>query len=435
LILGRLHLTSAPGHIDPSTDKFTPKLVSSLREGYGAERFRRDLVAGLTVAIVALPLSMAIAIASHAKPEAGLFAAIVGGVLISALGGSRFQIGGPAGAFIVIIASIIDVHGFDGLMLATLMAGVILVGLGALGLGRFIRYVPHAVTVGFTAGIAVIIAASQIKDFLGLKLGAPEPAGFLPKLAALWRAGDSINLWTCAVATSSVLLIIAIRRCRPQWPAFLIAVGIASVVSLALHLGVETIASRFGELPRTLPWPRLPEMSWLRVFELLPSALALAVLGGIESLLSAVVADGMSGRRHRSNMELIAQGAANIGCSLVGGITATGTIARTATNIRAGAATPLSGIFHALFIALFLAVAAPLAGFIPLAALAAILIVVAWTMAEKDKIWRLFVECRGEALVMAVTFLLVVLYDLPTAIAAGTVLGLALPRLRQRVRR
>jgi sulfate permease, SulP family len=389
-------------------------------------RLRRDLTAGLTVAIVALPLSMAIAIASHAAPQAGLFTAIMGGFLISAFGGSRFQIGGPAGAFIVLVASIIDTHGFDGLLLASLMAGLILMGVGLSGLGRYIRYVPHAVTVGFTAGIAVIIAASQLKEFAGLQLAGPEPAAIIPKLTSLGLALSGLNLAAFIIALASIAIIFAIRRWAPQWPAFLIAVCAAAIAAQVLGLGVDTIATRFGALPHSLPWPSLPDVSWVRITELLPSALALAVLGGIESLLSAVVADGMSGRQHRPNMELFAQGLANIGCSLVGGITATGTIARTATNIKAGAATPMSGIFHALFIALFLLFAAPLAGFVPLSALAAILIVVAWGMVERAEVWRLAHKMRGDAVILAVTFLLVVFYDLLTAIAVGTALGFAI---------
>jgi sulfate permease, SulP family len=421
-----LILTNDSTQTHLSLDQFTPKLVSSLREGYGTARLKRDLAAGLTVAIVALPLSMAIAIAAHATPQAGLFAAVVGGLCISAFGGSRFQIGGPAGAFIVLIASIIDAHGFDGLLLATLMAGFILMAVGLSGLGRFIRYVPHAVIVGFTAGIAVIIAASQIKDLMGLRLTGPEPAAIIPKLEVLGAALGSINPAAIALSCFSILLISALRKWRPHWPAFLIAVCITSLAALVLRLNVETIATRFGDLPHVLPWPSLPDASLDRLISLLPSALSLALLGGIESLLSAVVADGMSGRQHRPNMELFAQGIANVGCGLMGGITATGTIARTATNIKAGAVTPMSGIFHALFIALFLMAAAPLAGYIPLAALAALLMVVAWGMAEKAEVWRLLTTMHGPALVLAVTFLLVVFYDLVTAIAIGSALGLGL---------
>lgn len=407
----------------PSTDEFMPKLLSSLREGYSLEGFRRDALAGLTVAIVALPLSMAIAIASHASPEKGLYTAIVGGFVISAFGGSRFQIGGPAGAFIVLLASIIDRHGFDGLLLVTLMAGVILLGVGLLRLGTYIKYVPHPVTIGFTAGIAVIIFVSQIKELVGLKLPGAEPAELVPKLQALWQALPSLNSSSAAIAVLSIAVILALRKFRPHWPGFLIAVAVAAVLAFALNLDVETIATRFGGIPRTLPFPSLPSISLAKVILLLPDALAVALLGGIESLLSAVVADSMSGRRHRSNMELVAQGLANIASSVFGGITATGTIARTATNVRAGAHGPVAGILHAGFILLFMLVAAPLAGYIPLSALAAILVIVAWNMAERAEFRLLLFSSRADAVVLLATFLLVIFVDLPTGIVVGVVLG------------
>ena len=400
-----------------------PKLLSSLREGYSLEGFRRDALAGLTVAIVALPLSMAIAIASHASPEKGLYTAIVGGFVISAFGGSRFQIGGPAGAFIVLLASIIDRHGFDGLLLVTLMAGVILLGVGLLRLGTYIKYVPHPVTIGFTAGIAVIIFVSQIKELVGLKLPGAEPAELVPKLQALWQALPSLNSSSAAIAVLSIAVILALRKFRPHWPGFLIAVAVAAVLAFALNLDVETIATRFGGIPRTLPFPSLPSISLAKVILLLPDALAVALLGGIESLLSAVVADSMSGRRHRSNMELVAQGLANIASSVFGGITATGTIARTATNVRAGAHGPVAGILHAGFILLFMLVAAPLAGYIPLSALAAILVIVAWNMAERAEFRLLLFSSRADAVVLLATFLLVIFVDLPTGIVVGVVLG------------
>ena len=406
-----------------SKDEFTPKLISSLREGYNLRAFRRDAVAGLTVAIVALPLSMAIAIASHASPEKGLYTAIVGGFIISAFGGSRFQVGGPAGAFIVLLASIIDRHGFDGLLLVTLMAGVILLGVGLLRLGTYIKYVPHPVTVGFTAGIAVIIFVSQIKELLGLKLPGAEPAELVPKLHTLWQALPGLNSSSAAIALLSVGIILALRKLRPHWPGFLIAVVIAGGLAFALKLDVETITTRFGGIPRTLPFPSLPSVTFAKMLMLLPDALAVALLGGIESLLSAVVADSMSGRRHRSNMELVAQGLANIASSLFGGITATGTIARTATNVRAGAHGPIAGILHAAFILLFMLVAAPLAGFIPLSALAAILIVVAWNMAERAEFKLLLFNSKADAVVLLATFLLVIFVDLPTGIVVGVVLG------------
>ncbi len=303
---------------------------------------------------------MAIAIASHASPEKGLYTAIVAGFIISAFGGSRFQIGGPAGAFIVLLASIIDRHGFDGLLLVTFMAGLILLGVGLLRLVTYIKYVPHPATVGFTAGIAVIIFASQIKELLGLQLPGAEPSELIPKLEALWQSLPSLNSGATAIALLSVAVIIALRKFRPHGPGFLIAVALASVLAFALQLNVETIATRFGGIPRTLLFPALPAFTFDKIIMLLPDALVVALLGGIESLLSAVVADSMSGRRHRSNMELVAQGLANIASSVFGGITATGTIARTATNVRAGAHGPVAGMLHAGLILLFMLVAAPL---------------------------------------------------------------------------
>ena len=406
-----------------SRDEFTPKLVTALREGYSLESFRRDAIAGLTVAIVALPLSMAIAIASHASPEKGLYTAIIAGFIISAFGGSRFQIGGPAGAFIVLLASIIDRHGFDGLLLVTLMAGFILLGVGLLRLGTYIKYVPHPVTVGFTAGIAVIIFVSQIKELLGLQLPGAEPAELVPKLEALWQSLPSLNSGATAIALLSVGVILVLRKFRPHWPGFLIAVALASLLAFALQLNVETITTRFGGIPRSLPFPALPTITFDKIVLLLPDALAVALLGGIESLLSAVVADSMSGRRHRSNMELVAQGLANIASSVFGGITATGTIARTATNVRAGAHGPVAGILHAGFILLFMFVAAPLAGYIPLSALAAILVVVAWNMAERAEFKLLLMNSKADAVVLLATFFLVIFVDLPTGIVVGVVLG------------
>ncbi len=405
---------------------FHPKLISSWRDGYDLSKFKADVLAALTVAIVALPLSMAIAIASHVSPERGLYTAIIGGFIISALGGSRFQIGGPAGAFIVLVASISDTKGLDGLFLATMMAGAILVAVGFSGLGRFIRYVPHAVTVGFTAGIAVIIFASQIKDLFGLKLAQAEPSALVPKLSALAAASGSFNWLAIGVAVASIVLISVLRFYRPQWPGLLIAVCLASIAALLIPGAIETIASRFGGIPSNLPMPHLPEISEQRLLELLPSALSLALLGGIESLLSAMVADSMSGRKHRTSTELIGQGIANIASALFGGIVATGTIARTATNVKAGARSPISGMLHAVFLLLFMLVGAPLAGFIPLAALAGILALVCWNMADKHEIARLFTQSPREAFVVAATFLLTIFVDLTTGIGAGVVLAFLL---------
>jgi len=404
-------------------DLFTPKLVTVLREGYGLPQLRADALAGLTVAIVALPLSMAIAIACGVSPDKGLATAIIGGFLISAFGGSRFQIGGPAGAFIVLVAATIERHGYDGFLLATMIAGLVLVLIGFLRLGTYIKYIPHPVTVGFSAGIAVIILASQFKELLGLTLAGPEPAALLPKVEALWQVRETANGATIALAVASIGLIILVRRIDARLPAFLIVVLAATLASWAFGLPVETIGSRFGEVPRGLPAPSMPALSLDKVLTVLPDALALALLGGIESLLSAVVADGMTGRRHRSNCELVAQGIANIASPLFGGLTATGTIARTATNVRAGAVGPVSGMLHALFLLVFMLVAAPLAAYVPLAALGAVLAVVAWNMAERHAFASILTRSRGEAVVLLATFLLTVFRDLTEGIAVGVVLG------------
>jgi SulP family sulfate permease len=414
---------------------FTPKLVTILREGYRLPDLKADAISGLTVAIVALPLSMAIAIASGVTPDRGLYTAIVGGFLISALGGSRFQIGGPAGAFIVLVAATVAQYGVDGLILATFMAGLILLAIGLLRLGTFIKYIPYPVTVGFTTGIAVIILASQLKELLGLTLPGGEPGPFIPKIAALATALPTINVAATAMAALSIGMIVAIRRVRPGWPGYLIAVGVAAIVTWLFNLPVETIGTRFGGIPHSPPVPRLPDFSLGRVTELLPSALSFALLGGIESLLSAVVADSMTGRRHRSNCELVAQGLANMASALFGGICVTGTIARTATNVRAGARGPISGMLHAAFLLLFMLVAAPLASYIPLAALAGVLAFVAWNMAERHAFVTLIKASRGDAIVLLATFLLVVFRDLTEGILAGFGIGalLFLHRMAQAV--
>ena len=402
---------------------FTPKLVTVLREGYDLRKFQADALSGLTVAIVALPLSMAIAIASGVTPDRGLYTAIVAGFLISALGGSRFQIGGPAGAFIVLVAATVDRHGYDGLALATMMAGLILMAIGFLRLGTYIKYIPHPVTIGFTAGIAVIIFASQLRELFGLTLPGKEPGPLIPKLAAFWQAIGTINPAAVGIAAVTIGIILGLRRYRPNWPGFLIAVVAAAVLTTVFQVPVETIGSRFGGMPRSLPSPHLPDISLEKVQTILPDAFAFALLGGIESLLSAVVADAMSGRRHRSNCELVAQGVANIASPLFGGICATGTIARTATNVRAGAVGPMSGIMHSVFVLLFILVAAPLASYVPLAALAGLLATVAWNMAERHEFAAILARSRGEAAVLLATFLLTIFRDLTEGIAVGVVLG------------
>jgi SulP family sulfate permease len=405
------------------TELFTPKLVTVLREGYQWQHLRADTMAGLTVAIVALPLSMAIAIASGASPAQGLYAAIIGGFLVSALGGSRFQIGGPAGAFIVLVAATAQAHGIDGLLLATMLAGLMLAAIGFLKLGTYIKFIPYPVTVGFTAGIAVIILASQLKDLLGLTLTEPEPGELLDKIPVLWRYLPTFDGATIAVSLATIAVIVGLRRWRPQWPGMLLAVAGAAVVTAGAGLDIMTIGSRFGGIPSGLPSPAFPEVGWEKLRAVLPSAVAFALLGAIESLLSAVVADGMTGRRHRSNCELVAQGAANVASALFGGICVTGTIARTATNVRAGAHGPVAGMLHSLFLLAFVLLAAPLASFIPLAALAGVLAIVAWNMVEHSAVATLLKSSRGDAAVLLVTFLLTIFVGLTEAIVVGFGLG------------
>jgi SulP family sulfate permease len=402
---------------------FTPKLVTVLREGYGIRQLRRDAISGLTVAIVALPLSMAIAIASGGNPAQGLYTAIVGGFLVSALGGSRFQVGGPAGAFIVLVAAAIRALGMDGFLLATILAGMILLAIGFLRLGTYIKFIPYPVTVGFTAGIASIIAASQITDLLGLKLPGAEPGPLVQKLPFLWASLRTLNPIALAISVGSIAIIAALKRIRPNWPGMLIAVGGAALVTGLLQLPVETIGTRFGGIPRALPLPSFPPISLARVQEVLPSAMSFALLGAIESLLSAVVADGMSGRRHRSNCELVAQGCANIASGLFGGLCVTGTIARTATNVRSGAHGPISGMLHSLYLLLFILVAAPLASFIPLASLAGGLTFVAWSMIEKQAFATLMRASRADALLLMSTLLLTLFRGLTEAIIVGFAIG------------
>jgi SulP family sulfate permease len=414
--------TRKTGDTPSFADLYTPKLVTVLREGYGLTQLRADAIAGLTVAIVALPLSMAIAIASGATPAQGLYTAIVGGFLVSLLGGSRFQIGGPAGAFIVLVAATVAQHGMEGLILATFLSGLMMMAAGFMRLGTFIKFIPFPVTVGFTAGIGVIIFASQIKELFGLTL-AHEPGALLEKLPALWEARASLTPAALLVSAATVAIILGLRRWRPHWPGMLIAVGIAALATALLNLPVQTIGTKFGGIPSMLPAPSLPDLSLEKIMAVLPAAISFTLLGAIESLLSAVVADGMTGRRHRSNCELVAQGAANIGSALFGGFCVTGTIARTATNVRSGAHGPVSGMLHALFILLFMLIAAPLAAYIPLAALAGVLAVVAWNMIEKPAIAILVRSGWGEATVLAATFFLTIFRDLTEAIVVGFALG------------
>lgn len=405
-----------------------PKLLTTLPI-YTRKLFLADLMAGITVAMVALPLSLAIAIASGAQPADGLVTAIIGGFLISALGGSRVQIGGPTGAFIVVVYGVIARYGYDGLVIATFMAGIILLVAGWLRAGRLIALVPEPVVDGFTIGIGIIIAASQLKDLFGMQ--ADMPAEFFGKLAALWGARDSLNLSALVIGLLTMALIVLLRRVAPRLPGLIVAVAVTSAAVALVPLPVDTIQSRFGDLPRGLPVPHIPDLSLSRISELMPSAFVIAFLAGVESLLSAMVADRMIGGSHRPNAELVAQGAANLGSSLFGGMPATGAIARTATNVRAGGQTPMAGIIHAVTILLIMLLAAPLAGYLAMPALAGLLLITAWNMSEPHK-WRGFLRLRrSDLFLLVLTLILTVIADLTIAIGVGVGLGLALRLLRR----
>jgi len=396
---------------------------------YSWRLFLGDSVAGITVALVALPLSIAIAIASGAPPKAGLVTAVIGGFLISLLGGSRVQIGGPTGAFIVVVYDVIERHGFDGLLLATLMAGAILVVGGLLRAGRIIALVPEPVVEGFTVGIALIIAVSQLSDLLGLS--ARVPADFMEALAALSRAWGSVNGVALLLGASAIAGIALLRRLVPWFPGSILVIAIASALVAALALPVDTIQSRFGALPAGLPMPSLPPVSLARMGELLPAALVIAFLAAVESLLSAIVADRMIGGKHRPNAELLAQGAANLASPLFGGLPATGAIARTAVNVRAGGQTPVAGMVHAVVILLVTLLLGRLIGFLAMPALAALLIVTAWIMSEPHR-WGERLRLRlGDRILLFLTMILTVVTDLTIAIGVGTIAGFALRLLRR----
>jgi SulP family sulfate permease len=407
-----------------------PKLVTTLKD-YSWRLFLGDTLAGITVALVALPLSIAIAIASGATPEAGIITAIIGGFLISLLGGSKVQIGGPTGAFIVVVADVIARFGFDGLLLATLLAGFILVAGGLVRAGRFISLVPEPVIEGFTVGIALLIFVSQLKDLLGLS--AHVPADLVHGLPALWAAHGQLNVSAVAVGIFAIAGIALLRHRIPWFPGSLVVIAAASALVALVPLPVDTIYSRFGALPAGLPPPELPHLSVARIGELLPSAFLIAFLAAVESLLSAIVADRMIGGSHRSNAELLAQGAANIVSPLFGGLPATGAIARTATNVRAGGRTPIAGIVHAATILLVAVAAAPLAGYLTMPALAGLLIVTAWLMSEPSR-WSERMNLRaGDRALFFMTMILTVISNLTIAIAIGTGAGLGLRLLRRKV--
>lgn len=399
-----------------------PALVTSLRSGYSASMLAGDLVAGLTVGVIALPLAMAFAIASGVPPQNGLYCAVVAGFTISALGGSRVQIGGPTGAFVVVVAGIVAAHGLDGLFTCTLMAGVLLIALGATGLGTAVRYIPRPVVIGFTNGIGILIASTQIRDAFGLRPPS-VPGDFLGRARVLAAAAGTASLPAMALAAGTVLVILGLRRVSRRIPGSIIALLAGTVIALVWHLPVETIGTRFGGVPGGLPAFHLPAFRPDLVPGLLAPALTVALLGAIESLLSAVVADRMSGGRHDPNVELVAQGVANVLSPMFGGLPATGAIARTATNIRSGARTPIAGMTHAVTLLVILLVAAPLARLIPLSILAGILLVVSYDMGEWREIPDVVRLGAAEATVWVITFGLTVFADLTVAVEAGMVLA------------
>lgn len=400
---------------------YLPKIFNTLKD-YSRDQFGRDLMAGLIVGIVALPLAIAFAIASGVSPEKGLYTAVIGGFIISALGGSRVQIGGPTGAFIVIVYGIVQTHGVNGLVIATFMAGILLIVMGLARLGTVIKFIPHPLIVGFTSGIALIIFSSQVKDFLGLRMGA-VPAGFLDKWGAYATHAASTSVYAAGLAVATVVIILAWPRITHKVPGSLVAIVVTTTLTLVFKFPVETIGSRFGAIPSSLPAPVLPKLDLDTIRNLVQPAFTIALLGGIESLLSAVVADGMIGGNHKSNMELVAQGTANICSAVFGGIPATGAIARTATNVKNGGRTPVAGITHAAVLLLIMLFVGKWASLIPMATLAGILVVVAYNMSE----WESFIAvARGNAsdrAVLLTSFLLTVFIDLTVAIETGMVLA------------
>ncbi|NOU06200.1 MAG: STAS domain-containing protein [Hyphomicrobiaceae bacterium] len=402
--------------------RYTPKVVVAVREGYSREIFLKDMMAGLTVAILAVPLSLAIAIGSGVDPAKGLITAIVGGFFISAFGGCRLQVGGPAAAFIVIVAGVVAKYGVEGLVAATFMAGAFLVVAALLNLGTYIKYVPGPVILGFTCGLGVIIFVSQLKDFFGLNGNLATE--FVHKLRDLWSIRATWNLSALAVGLASVAMIVWFRRAFPKLPGLLGVVVLSSAAVWLFGLNVETVGSRFGQMPRTLPAPTLPWIGLDGMIDLLPTALMLALLIGVESLLSAVTADAIAGTRHRPNTEILGQGIANMATALFGGLPATGVIARTGTNIAAGGQTPVSGIFHALFVLLFVMLLAPLVSYLALPCLAAVLLTVAWRLIEPHDVWHFLKTApRDDAIVLLATMLLTIFIDLNVGISVGVVLA------------
>ncbi len=401
---------------------YVPKTFICLREGYSFSLFLNDLFAGITVGVIALPLAMAFAIGSGVPPERGLFTAIIAGFLISFLGGSRVQIGGPTGAFVVIVYGIVQKYGYDGLAVATLIGGLLIILMGLARCGVLLRFIPYPVTTGFTTGIAVTIFSSQIKDFLGLRM-EQVPAEFIDKWSAYASQIHTCSLCAVLLAGGTLTLIFTLRHFYPRFPGTILAVILAGLIAYAFQLPIETIETKFGGIPNMLPAPSIPALSFEKIQEVFPAAITIALLGGIESLLSAMVADGMTGHRHRSNSELVAQGIANIGSVLFGGIPATGAIARTSANIKMGAKTPIAGMIHAGTLLLLMLFLSPFASKIPLAALSAVLIFVAWNMSELPHFVEILRSDLSDAAVLVITFLLTVLIDLTVAVQVGVILS------------
>lgn len=411
--------------------EFIPKSWHCWREGYTRDLFLKDLIAGASVGVIALPLALAFAIASGVEPEKGLFTAIVAGFLISLLGGSQVQVSGPTGAFVVIVYGVIQKHGYEGLALATLLAAGLLVIMGLLRCGKLLKYIPHSVITGFTAGIALVIATSQLKDFFGWQADKIPP-GFIEKCQTYCQIAHTLNGWALLLSGSTLLLVFLLRRTYPRWPGVMIAILLATLSALLFEIPVETIESKFGAIPRVLPSPVLPTFSWELLQRVWPDAIAIALLGAIESLLSAVVGDRLAGTQHRSNIELIAQGIGNLGSILFGGIPATGAIARTTANVKMGGKTPMAGMVHAATLLFLMVALAPMAGKIPLAALAGVLLFVAWNMSDLPEVSKVLQGHKSDAFVLLVTFVLTVLVDLIVAVQVGVLLAAAIFQLQKK---
>ena len=401
---------------------FVPKLFEVVKKRYTVNDFKRDCIAALTVAVVSIPLAMAFAIASDVEPEKGLYTAVIAGFFVSFLGGSRYQIGGPTGAFIIIILGVVAQHGYTGLLVTMILAGIILIVAGLLRLGTYIKYIPYPVVTGFTAGIGLILISTQVKDLLGLSI-ENVPAAFLDKWVSYFSNLKTLNISTLLISVIAFCTIVLLKKKYPRSPFYLLSVIFSTLVVVVFSLQVDTIGSRFGSVPHFLPMPEMPSFDMAMIIGVIPSALTIAFLAGIESLLSAKVVDSMSGDNHNPNVELVAQGAANIAAAFFAGLPATGAIARTATNYKANAYSPVAGMMHAVFILLFMLVLAGVAGYIPLACLSVVMILIGWNMLSLDKVKKLLTAPKGDRNTLVVTLLLTVFVDLNTAISVGFVMA------------